>query len=304
MMKILLEKRGEDVQLTEGVAKEIAENRHGRAIMEVLLNWRGNTLGFTREVLIAIAGSQYGIEVLEYIIEERGTDLHLTEEVVVAAAGNLNFGIRGIQKLLEVIPAVINDTAKLFDSAAASDREDVLRVLGQWFRNYVVAQQWLHSVQLRAAAEEGDTKTVLRLLELRTSPNKKDAEGITPLHYAAEGGHTDIVRLLLAANAVDVNSEDMSHRTPLFWPAAYGYIEVVKLLLDHGARQHYETTNGYSPLSIARERGQSDVVDLLEKHKAEDPDTHALQLQEVVVSSSGKRKLSYRSNSGTDTDWS
>ena len=48
----------------------------------------------------------------------------------------------------------------------------------------------------------------------RASINAKDADGETPLHYAALNGHLDCVRFLLKDNA-DVNLTDAEGSTPL-----------------------------------------------------------------------------------------
>ena len=58
--------------------------------------------------------------------------------------------------------------------------------------------------------------------------------GKTPLHWAAAGGHTDIVKLLLDAGA-DTDVEDEYGVTPLFLAASKGDTYMVKLLLDAGA---------------------------------------------------------------------
>ncbi len=58
--------------------------------------------------------------------------------------------------------------------------------------------------------------------------------GWTPLHYAATGGHVDVIQLLIDHDAyIDAASPNGS--TPLMMAAMYGTDDAVKLLLDAGA---------------------------------------------------------------------
>jgi ankyrin repeat protein len=127
-----------------------------------------------------------------------------------------------------------------------------------------VTKTWFDIAGLCAAAKKGNAEAVRKLTQQGVPPDEQDTQGATPLWHAAAHGHTDIVRVLLETNAVDVNATSVDKRTPLFWPVARGYVEVVKLLLDYGAQQNYEDKAGRSPLTIARIRGQTEIVKILE----------------------------------------
>jgi ankyrin repeat protein len=62
-----------------------------------------------------------------------------------------------------------------------------------------------------------------------------DAEGRTPLHLAAAGGHLSVVELLLHNNA-DPNARDGAGRTALAAAEAAGHAGVAELLRRGGAR--------------------------------------------------------------------
>lgn len=57
--------------------------------------------------------------------------------------------------------------------------------------------------------------------------------GMTPLHWAAHGGHAETVKLLLQAGATaSVDSEDSQGTSPLAWAAYAGREQVVQLMVD------------------------------------------------------------------------
>lgn len=124
------------------------------------------------------------------------------------------------------------------------------------------------------AAAAGDAPRVQALLARGVSPNPPwvSAERpAPPLHRAAERGHVEIVRLLLAAGA-NVNAVDASPGvSPIYYAARAGHAEVVRLLLRSGAGAGGGTDAGVTPLHEAagsRAAGSLEVVRLLLAHGA------------------------------------
>jgi cell wall assembly regulator SMI1 len=93
------------------------------------------------------------------------------------------------------------------------------------------------------------TKDVRALVESGADVNALDT-GWLPLVVAAEGGKTDVARLLLkhgaAPNGVDGNGD-----TPLIAAARRGKAPVVRLLLKHGADVNHATPMSKTPLTEA-----------------------------------------------------
>ena len=93
----------------------------------------------------------------------------------------------------------------------------------------------------------------------------KDSDGQTPLLWAAKNGHKAVVKLLLAAEGVDVNVADGEYgRTPLAWTTVRGDENVVKLLLatkgvDVNAKDTFDNS---TPLLLAAQYGR-EVIDKL-----------------------------------------
>ena len=95
--------------------------------------------------------------------------------------------------------------------------------------------------------------------------------GITPLHLAALGGDTDCAeatRLLLAAGA-NPNAAQQGGWTPLHIAAEHGDIEVVRLLIAAPSRVNAVSESGRSPLFQAAAFGHATVAEELIRAKAE-----------------------------------
>ncbi|XP_041664558.1 histone-lysine N-methyltransferase EHMT2 isoform X2 [Cheilinus undulatus] len=60
-------------------------------------------------------------------------------------------------------------------------------------------------------------------------------DGYTGLHHAAKQGNLEIVKMLLETGQVDVNAQDSGGWTPIIWAAEHKHVEVIKALLNRGA---------------------------------------------------------------------
>ena len=103
------------------------------------------------------------------------------------------------------------------------------------------------------------------LSSLKLSPNSRAlADGWTPVHVAAQYGHTQIMRKLLRAggNADAVKKDGV---TPLYLAASAGHLLAVKELLASSPEidPNPKTTAGYTPLHAAAENGHIEVLKFL-----------------------------------------
>ena len=90
MMALLLDRRGDQIQITEDVVKAAASNwGNGKEVMALLLDRRGDQIQITEDVVKA-AASNYGNgkEVMALLLDRRGDQIQITEDVVKAAASN------------------------------------------------------------------------------------------------------------------------------------------------------------------------------------------------------------------------
>jgi ankyrin repeat protein len=87
--------------------------------------------------------------------------------------------------------------------------------------------------------------------------------GWTPLHYAATGGHVEIIQLLLDESAY-IDAESPNGSTPLMMAARYGNAKSVQLLLNEGADFEVKNQLGLTALDFAKQGVRPDAIKLLE----------------------------------------
>jgi ankyrin repeat protein len=72
----------------------------------------------------------------------------------------------------------------------------------------------------------------------------------TPLHYACAKGHIDVAQFLIA-NGATVDSLSLGNTTPLMMAVQSGNEQLVKLLLDKGADLQLRNAQGLTAIDIA-----------------------------------------------------
>jgi len=106
------------------------------------------------------------------------------------------------------------------------------------------------------------------------------------LHLAAEEGHPDLAKLLLAGKA-DVNARNKIDATPLHLAALKGHADMAKLLLACGADVNAkESKYGQTPLQLAASRGHKDAAELLRWHYEMLSRSLRVENQEPIAASS------------------
>jgi uncharacterized protein len=112
------------------------------------------------------------------------------------------------------------------------------------------------------SARDGDHRSVVTFIKTGGKVNIRDSHGMTPLHFAARAGRTDISKMLLRAKA-EINAADNWGRTPLHLGALAGKPNVVKVLLTEGAQIDRCDFKGRTALDIARENKFGEISELL-----------------------------------------
>ncbi|XP_058207300.1 protein VAPYRIN-like [Rhododendron vialii] len=153
--------------------------------------------------------------------------------------------------------------------------EDGLKADGAGARSGDVGEtRWASKgwTDLHVAAAFGRTEEVSSLV--RASEERgplldcRDKEGRTPLHLAASKGHERCARVLAGVGA-DVNAASKDGRTALYRAAANGDRRMVEVLVELGADPTVGSMDrGRSAIHVARDKGHTEVVNILERGEA------------------------------------
>uniref|UniRef100_A0A8C1AM07 Euchromatic histone-lysine N-methyltransferase 2 n=1 Tax=Cyprinus carpio carpio TaxID=630221 RepID=A0A8C1AM07_CYPCA len=118
------------------------------------------------------------------------------------------------------------------------------------------------STGLHHAAKLGNLEVVLLLLSTgQVDINAQDSGGWTPIIWAAEHRHIDVIRALLNRGA-DVTLRDKEMNVCLHWASFSGCAEIAELVLNAGCPLTSINQHGDTPLHIAAREGYIDCVTL------------------------------------------
>ncbi|OAL23957.1 hypothetical protein AYO20_10807 [Fonsecaea nubica] len=117
--------------------------------------------------------------------------------------------------------------------------------------------------KLLQAAQDGDAQELIRCLKAGADINALDESRCTVLHKAALYGRTELTRILLARNDLDVNAQDEDGETALYQATVRKEEAIIELLLKAGATITIETTTGDTALHQAASENYLQGVELL-----------------------------------------
>jgi hypothetical protein len=165
-------------------------------------------------------------------------------------------------------PKTIEDILWIMAKAGHTQLVAPLMNLSKVTRNCIHLQPIMMNVkfgrygetQLHHCAENGLATSVKRLLSIRNiNVNVKDVNGMTPLHWAVETGHIEIIRLLLQ-NGADVKAKSNYGDTPLHWAAIFGNVDILHLLVENGADLEAQSSYGERALHFATYHGNLPLI--------------------------------------------
>ncbi|WFD31624.1 protein S-acyltransferase [Malassezia sp. CBS 17886] len=110
---------------------------------------------------------------------------------------------------------------------------------------------------IHTCAQRGDVDALRGLLQSHAATARDtDAEGITPLHWAAINAHADCCAVLLEHGAdMHAMSGDLQ-ATALQWAARNGHVHVMQFLLESGADPLFMDRQGFNMLHLVTHSSQ------------------------------------------------
>ena len=118
--------------------------------------------------------------------------------------------------------------------------------------------------KLFKAAKKGNIEKAKRQLNDTIHVDSTDNENRNALDYAIDGGHKEMVRLLIAYRAT-VNPR-YKEWTPLHHATNEGHKEITELLISEGAYLNAKDSKGKTPLDYAEKGRKTEIAALLRKH--------------------------------------
>ncbi|XP_067653812.1 ankyrin repeat domain-containing protein 2-like [Haliotis asinina] len=113
------------------------------------------------------------------------------------------------------------------------------------------------------AARNGHRDVVEFLVGRGADVSLVDSDGNNILHWACREGHLETVKLILSLNVVDINSRGWYSRTPVMWAAENRHSDVVKFLVDRGTDVSLVDRGGNNVLHLACRGGDLETVKLI-----------------------------------------
>ncbi|XP_055944745.1 serine/threonine-protein phosphatase 6 regulatory ankyrin repeat subunit B-like [Argiope bruennichi] len=249
--------------LTEGKIEEVEHCLRKGADMFARDLWSQTALHFAAKSPCL----QVVKHVLKFNLDVSAVDINFQTPLHVAS---LNGNLAIVEYLIEELKVSINRRdihgRTPLHFASSNGHTDVVRCLLK-HRAEVVSKDLFGNAALHYAVIQNHTKTVSILLEMQPDDDdNKTFLGVSALHLASEKGHINLVSTLL--KKINVNNVSEMCFVPVHYAALGGHVDIVQFLITNGADINAKSSNGMMPLHLAARRGHYAVVDVLLRNGA------------------------------------
>uniref|UniRef100_A0A158PNG3 ANK_REP_REGION domain-containing protein n=1 Tax=Anisakis simplex TaxID=6269 RepID=A0A158PNG3_ANISI len=173
-----------------------------------------------------------------------------------------------IKKLLErntqqQIKHVDGNGDTLLHLACRKSEDEIVQLIvdrGGFDVNQTNAMGW---TALHEVACNGDEKALKIMIKLQADANIHDQEDRTPLHVAAERGHTQVAEMLIDKFGGSIGARTRDGSTLLHIAALYGHADTALAFLKRGVPLYMPNKRGAVGLHSAAAAGFTDVVRML-----------------------------------------
>jgi ankyrin repeat protein len=176
------------------------------------------------------------LERVKELVSQPGADLEATELDMQPLNLSVIKDHAEIARVLLEAGAKVDggDTPALF-TACALEKIELVRLLLKHGASLSAEDKKQKIAAIHITADKGYLEIMKLLLAAKANPNLRSSEGkMTPLHYAASCGRTELVSALISAGS-DVNAQNVSDNTPLLMACNKGHTDTVRELLKHKA---------------------------------------------------------------------
>ncbi|CAG7980422.1 unnamed protein product [Penicillium salamii] len=209
VMKLLLGRRGVNVQITDELVLATAENRgNGEAIIRLLFDQRGVDVQITDELVLAAAKNKgNGEAIIRLLLDRRGVDVQITDELVLAAAKNKGNGEAIIRLLLDRRGVDVQITDELVLAAAKNkgNGEAVMKLL---LDRQGADIKITDEVVIAAVKNEISGEAIMKLLLDRRGADIKIPNELVLAAAENRGKGEAVIKLLLDRRGADVKITD------------------------------------------------------------------------------------------------
>jgi ankyrin repeat protein len=182
-----------------------------------------------------------------------------TQELIDQFVGNAHGNLTAVKELREEYPSIISLNASWIETAvqAAAQTGQVEIV------NYLIDHGADYDICTAAMLGNLDCMDDF-LKENPDSIHARGAHGLPLLYFPVIHSRIAVANYLLEQGA-DPNTASPEGITPLHAAIMFSQLDMAKWLLEHGAGPN-PSYEGKTPLAMAREKNQAELVDLLYKY--------------------------------------
>ncbi|XP_067282389.1 transient receptor potential cation channel, subfamily N, member 1 [Pseudorasbora parva] len=271
VVRVLLQNNARvDVFDKEGKAAiHLAAEQGHQDIVDILLSHKAFVNAKTKQGLTPLhLSAQSGSAQLVRLLVET----HLASVDALSLRKQTPLHLAAVSGQLDVCSSLLNLKADITAAdirgqtplhlAAENDHSEVVKLFLRHRPELATLANMEGATCTHIAAAKGSAAVIRELLMFsqggpHTLNNK--ANGLCPLHLAAAGGHTEVVKVLLEAGA-SVTEEDVEGMTSIHLAAKNGHTHILEVLKGNVSLKIQSSKTGLTALHVAARFGQVDFV--------------------------------------------
>lgn len=186
---------------------------------------------------------------------ETGQRLHeIVTQNLIGTAEDINYDVIIIHSILQDEEDHIDELQKELDDDYYNGAQT-----GNRIHHRINAQDNDGRTALHFAAQHGNLEIVKMLLNKGSNPNIQDNQGMTPLHEGVGSASVELVQKILKSRA-RVDMKDMNGLTALHYSSLLGADEIFDALISHGANFNLLDNQCRTALNLAFMHGHANIV--------------------------------------------